>query len=69
MISQRNDREPGTNLGQGRAGMNDGAREGTQGREGDPRNHESQDRRTAGARREDGRAKDDPSRAPESGTP
>jgi hypothetical protein len=37
-------------------------------REGDPRDRDGQDLRTAGAR-DDDRAKDDPSRAPESGTP
>lgn len=43
-------------------------RDAARSREGDPRERDDQDRRTAGAR--DGqRAKDDPSRAPESGTP
>lgn len=37
-------------------------------REGDPRKLDRQDVRTAGTG-EDGRAKDDPARAPESGTP
>lgn len=36
--------------------------------EGDPRERDGQDRRAAGAR-DDARPKDDPSRAPESGTP
>lgn len=46
----------------------DTQRETPTSRDGDPRDRDGQDRRTAGAR-DDGREKDDPSRAPESGTP
>jgi hypothetical protein len=63
MTSQRN--EPDTKVGQERAGTG----EALQSREGDPRVRDGQDLRTAGSERGSDRAKDDPSRAPESGTP
>lgn len=68
MTSQREKHEPDTKIGRERDGMGDALREGLQSREGDPRVRDGQDLRTAGSDR-DGRAKDDPSRAPESGTP
>ncbi|GHA79348.1 hypothetical protein [Cognatilysobacter bugurensis] len=56
MTGPRNDRDT------------DSSRNAPTSREGDPRDVDGQDRRTAGARDEQ-RPKDDPSRAPESGTP
>lgn len=58
----------GKNMGQGLANVNDNQRRDLKSREGDPRKVGEQDQRTAGPR-DQGRAKDDPSRAPESGTP
>jgi hypothetical protein len=65
MTTQRNDRETDKKPGQERTGMG----EGLHSREGDPRVRDRQDLRTSDSEHESGRAKDDPSRAPESGTP
>jgi len=57
---------PGTGT-QGRQTGGEAGRPDLDSREGDPRKRDQQDLRTLG--RDDGLQKDDPSRAPESGTP
>lgn len=53
----------------GRSHGDDARRPDIDSREGDPRKRDQQDRRTAGPAGERKVRKDDPSRAPESGTP
>lgn len=68
MSSDRNGHDSGKNTGKD-ATRKSGKSAGTGAREGDPRKRDQQDTRAAGSgSRHDG-AKDDPSRAPESGTP
>jgi len=69
MISQRNNEGSGKQAGERRATMDRPPPEELRSREGDPRKRGQQDLRTAGSGKLNGRPKDDPSRAPESGTP
>ncbi|WP_133501287.1 hypothetical protein [Cognatilysobacter terrigena] len=66
-MTDRDEHDTGKNRGQGLAGVNDNQRRDLLDRGGDRR---TQDQRSVRSSSEDdGRAKDDPSRAPESGTP
>ena len=66
-MTDRDQHDTGKNRGQGPAGVNDNQRRDLLDRGGDQR---TQDQRSVRSSSEDdGRAKDDPRRAPESGTP
>ncbi|MGY4515966.1 hypothetical protein [Lysobacter sp. HA18] len=66
-MTDRNSHDTGKNIGQGIAGINDNQRRDQLNRGGDQRTQDQRDVRSSSE--DDGRAKDDPSRAPESGTP
>lgn len=66
MNTKRNDRDIDPSHGQDRSASGP-QRTGASSPDGDPRRQDGQDLRTAGG--DDGRPRDDPSRAPESGTP
>ena len=69
-MTDRNQHDTGKNMGQGLAGVNDNQRRDLLNRGGDQRTQDQQGVRSSSDRRdESGKAKDDPSRAPESGTP
>ena len=69
-MSDRNQHDTGKNLGQGLAGVNDNQRRDLLDRGGDQRTQDQRGVRSSSTRvDESGQPKDDPSRAPESGTP
>ncbi|WP_133479099.1 hypothetical protein [Cognatilysobacter segetis] len=69
-MTDRNPHDAGKNMGQGLAGVNDNQRRDLLNRGGDQRTRDQQGVKSSSQRTdESGKAKDDPSRAPESGTP
>ena len=69
-MTDRNAHDSGKNLGQGLAGVNDNQRRDLLNRGGDQRTQDQRNVRSSSDRRdESGKAKGDPGRAPESGTP
>ena len=69
-MTDRNPHDTGRNRGQGLAGINDNQRRDLLDQGGDQRTQDQRGVRSSSQRTdESGQAKDDPSRAPESGTP
>ena len=69
-MTDRKQNDTGKNMGQGLAGVNDNQRRDLMDRGGDQRTQDQRDVKSSSQRTdESGKAKDDVSRAPESGTP
>ena len=69
-MTDRNTHDTGKNMGQGLAGVNDNQRRDLMDRGGDQRTQDQRAVKASSQRTdESGKAKDDVSRAPESGTP
>jgi hypothetical protein len=68
-MADRNQHDTGRNKGQGLAGVNDDQRRDLMNRGGDRRTEDQRAVRSSDARGEVGQGNDDPSSAPESGSP
>lgn len=69
MSNDRSTHDAGKNMGQGIAGVNDNQRRDLLDRGGDQRTQDQRNVRPSGSKGEVGQGNDDPSSAPESGSP